>query len=326
MKFIKTICLIAAVVSSMAITNAQNTEIKIHLSDKSVKTITDFDSITLVAPTVVLPISITIDEIHEVWGLYTSSSKDENLTYNVMFVEKDYYDDNYSTDEDVFADDLLYFEELAKGYGMTVAQVIDSYLIYAEDGDFTDWMVELTPNTEYVIWAYGLNNQGEVLTPMTKKVFKTPDVEMINNQITFTLSEDGSLITVTPDDKSLNYICFSAEKSDDATPEMLLKRFQQELSASLYDYLFEGMTVSDALKGVVNKGENDALLGEITAGTYYMVAAYINENGAINSPAFSIEFTATGENESGSVNPLIKALKKDSQVKRHTAKRGMTAR
>lgn len=321
MKIIATTIIVLVSALSSVLYAQKPSEINIYLNDKSVMKFTDVDSISFASKNIESPLSITMDEVNEVWAQYTSACSDPNLTYNIMYLEKRYFD-LYSSDEEVIEEDMIYFQELADAYGMPLKDVLEVFLIYGEDGDFTDWMCELVPEEEYVVWAYGLDSDGNVLSPMITHTFKTPAVEMTDKKIAVTLSEETQSITIEPEDNSLRYIAFHTPKDDSVTDEEIISNMQKEISAGFYDYLAGGATISDALDAISNRGEHIAQLGEITPGSYYMMAAYINETGAINSLVYKVEFTVEGESNI----PSAKAKTLDTKVKRHTTRQRMIAR
>lgn len=328
MRKIFTTAALAVIAGMTTVVNAQNKNMVIHYSDGTTKQykVEDIDSLTFEQKKESQQIALTIDELHEVWAQYTSKAEDPSMTYNVMYLEKSEFD-KYASDEDVIEDDIKYFQELADGYGMELSDIIGMYAIdgsYSADGSWTDWLCDLKPNSEYVIWYYGLDLDGTVTTPMYKNTFKTPAVEKIANKIAINVISEEDIMTVmyTPDTDDMRYTCGYMVKEGENTDEEILNMMQESVSAPFYDYLANGESVTSAIEANTENGTTSIIMERGDESTqYYALAAFVNENGAINSDIFKIAFNGSGATVSAvkgkKTLKQIKTDKKPAKVKRH---------
>ena len=104
---------------------------------------------------------------------FTATPSDKEMLYMVNLSTKAYIDENgLDSDEALFADEVDYFTWLGSQYEMTYQEVFD---ILANTGDLTDGFDDLDPETEYVLYAYGLDENYGLATPIARIVFTTPE-------------------------------------------------------------------------------------------------------------------------------------------------------
>lgn len=139
---------------------AQSERVTVTLNDGTSQTFAaqSIDSITFSdSKAEAQAISCSLDKVESVYMQFTTMPTDAVDGYNVMYLEKSEFDDTYKSDKEVVDDDLKYFSELATYYGMTLAEVIDAFLYH---GEYTEWICGLKPDTDYVLWYYGLSTDG----------------------------------------------------------------------------------------------------------------------------------------------------------------------
>lgn len=140
------------------------------------------------------PTSITID--------ITASHPD--MTWIPMVTYKEYWDQKPS-DEDVFISDLAYFEYLADNAGITREEfLVDMLGMGSQEGIVIDG---LTPNTEFVIYAYGLTADGERTTDIVAREATTEKPYEGDITFDFDIKEEDYIMefVVTPSHKGVNY-------------------------------------------------------------------------------------------------------------------------
>jgi len=122
---------------------------------------------------------LSVSELKPTSVKVACTPKDLYMPYVCMLIEKKIFDNNLGSDEALQNDNLAYFEYEAEENECTLYDVLNSFVITGElEPDLVD---ELTPNTEYYLYAYGLDYRGVSKTGVTKIEFKTPaypDVEM----------------------------------------------------------------------------------------------------------------------------------------------------
>lgn len=140
------------------------------------------------------PTSITID--------ITASHPD--MTWIPMVTYKEYWDQKPS-DEDVFISDLAYFEYLADNAGITREEfLVDMLGMGSQEGIVIDG---LTPNTDFVIYAYGLTADGERTTDIVAREATTEKPYEGDITFDFDIKEEDYIMefVVTPSHKGVNY-------------------------------------------------------------------------------------------------------------------------
>lgn len=140
------------------------------------------------------PTSITID--------ITASHPD--MTWIPMVTYKEYWDQKPS-DEDVYISDLAYFEYLADNAGITREEfLVDMLGMGSQEGIVIDG---LTPNTEFVIYAYGLTADGERTTDIVAREATTEKPYEGDITFDFDIKEEDYIMefVVTPSHKGVNF-------------------------------------------------------------------------------------------------------------------------
>lgn len=254
--------------------------------------------------------------MHEYWGEFSTSPKDDELTYNMMWLEKSAFD-QYASTADVVKDDLQYYQELADGYGMTLEQVLSYSLV---SGPWTDWMggtddnasLTVVPGKQYVIWAYGLNTKGEQTTPFESLTVNSPALQLIKEKpVIKDVTVDGTTInmTVTPDNADRRYITYCLPKSAVKSVDELGLKAQADYVNTLIEYFINGEELQSVLDGFSWKGaeETASFAQNMEAQTeYYVVTAYINDAFTLISPV-EWKLVKTGDAKAASAVAPVKA-------------------
>lgn len=146
-----------------------------------------------------------------------SIETDGELTYFINIEEKSVWD-QYAGEEDVFAHDMELFQWNADGWGISLeAWMREEFgsikyatpyhmFMYVQDG--VRGTVYLKNNTEYVVYAYGINAEGERLTDLYSIETATVDYDQ-SNPVTFDIdiSITGNLgsFKISPSDDNQLY-------------------------------------------------------------------------------------------------------------------------
>lgn len=146
-----------------------------------------------------------------------SIETDGDLTYFINIEEKSVWD-QYAGEEDVFAHDMELFQWNADGWGISLeAWMREEFgsikyatpyhmFMYVQDG--VRGTVYLKNNTEYVVYAYGINAEGERLTDLYSIETATVDYDQ-SNPVTFEIdiSITGNLgsFKISPSDDNQLY-------------------------------------------------------------------------------------------------------------------------
>ena len=121
-----------------------------------------------------------------------SIETDGNLTYFINIEEKAVWD-QYAGEEDVFAHDRELFQWNADGWGISLESWLREefgtikyatpyhMFMYVQDG--VRGTVYLENNTEYVVYAYGINGNGEILTDLYSVETATTDYDLSRDEV-----------------------------------------------------------------------------------------------------------------------------------------------
>lgn len=146
-----------------------------------------------------------------------SIETDGNLTYFINIEEKAVWD-QYAGEEDVFAHDKELFQWNADGWGISLESWLREefgtikyatpyhMFMYVQDG--VRGTVYLENNTEYVVYAYGINGNGEILTDLYSVETATTDYDLSNPvsfDISIDITENFGSFRISPDDDNQQY-------------------------------------------------------------------------------------------------------------------------
>lgn len=258
----------------------------LHLKDltKQIIPVATIDSISFEnnEPEEKAPFKVELLNISELYAEFVITPDDPSMTYNMMCEPKAVIDE-YPNDDAIVADDKIFYQELADGYGMTLAELLQYFLISEE---YCDFHTGLLPNTEYVMYAYGMSTEGEKTTPMMKVYFTTKDVQHVNNKIAIDAKMTNDVIeaTYTPDDNNMYYTAglFSAQDVTDLST--INEKLQQSISNAIIDYLLGEVPLSEYIEDSASKGQTTGRFeGADPNGIYYLVAAYLDDECGICS-------------------------------------------
>lgn len=311
---------------------AQNENMLVHLKDGSVQrfSVDQVDSVSFSSSSSEKDmLNIRVDEVGQLFAAYSAHPVNEDDTYNVMYLSKAEYD-QYKSEDDVLSDDLLFFSQYADYYGMTLSEFL-SQVLYS--GEMSDYVTGIVPDQDYVIWGYGLDTNGNVTYPFRKLTFHTLPVEKKDGNIAVnvTYATDGTpTVTFTPDDENRRYI--SGFVADTLTDSAIVDLINQNTSNSLYDYFSDDSSLSDAVADLTDKGGRTMQLSGVSAGeTYYAVAAYVSDGGAVESTLCKASIavnsssatSAKGVKSLRSVAPAVPTTVHRLLPKRMTLQRGL---
>ncbi len=132
--------------------------------------------------------------------------QDEDLEYVVLFADKKHFIANgIDTREELLADDLAMLREYANYYGITIREFLEG-MKWLTKGDMEGYKVtNLYPATEYVVYCYGVNVEGdnyEATTEVYYEVITTtaPELQEVEFDIEATVNGNSVAVTITPND------------------------------------------------------------------------------------------------------------------------------
>lgn len=131
---------------------------------------------------------------------------DKELEYVVLFAEKKHFIANgIDTREELLADDLAMLRQYADYYGITIREFLEG-MKWITKGDKEGYKVtNLYPATEYVVYCYGVNIEGENYEATTEVYYEVitttaPKLQDIDFDIKANIVGNSVAITITPND------------------------------------------------------------------------------------------------------------------------------
>lgn len=132
--------------------------------------------------------------------------EDKELEYVVLFAEKKHFIANgIDTREELLADDLALLRQYADYYDITIREFLEG-MKWITKGDKEGYKVtNLYPATEYVVYCYGVNVEGENYEATTEVYYEVitttaPKLQDIDFDIKANIVGNSVAITITPND------------------------------------------------------------------------------------------------------------------------------
>ena len=146
---------------------------------------------------------VTLTSVHSGDIFLTIEPTDKEATYWYSLQVKE---DMPETDEAIYATDLDYFNYISQYYGISLQELLSDNLQY---GDL-QWRYQgLEPNTEYVLYMYGITANGEPTTPVNQTLVKTTKVEQLDCEFDILVGDNVTSrsfsITIIPSDDTVAY-------------------------------------------------------------------------------------------------------------------------
>ena len=244
-------------------------------------------------PVVMEDFTVTLTSIHSGDVFLTIEPENKEMTY---WYQLQVTEDMPETDEEILASDMDYLNYMAEYYGTPLAQLLADNLL---TGDI-EWRYQyLEPNTEYVLYMYGMNINGEALTTVNKLSFKTTKVEQLD--CTFDILPGDNItansfsITIIPSDDTVAYYF-------DVFPAWMYEEYCLSDAANIPAFMAEyipalasenNVTVSYAVGAISNYGTiaHDFTLedGIEANSSYFVFAVGIGADGTTTTEAEVVE-------------------------------------
>ena len=239
--------------------------------------------------------TVTLTSLHAGDVFFTIEPKDKEMTYWYALQIKE---EMMETSEETIAADLEYFYTVAEYYGFSLHELLSDNLVAGDK----NWMYNsLSPRTEYVLYMYGINPDGEALTDVEKVTFTTPAVGKVDCDFEMVVGDNITAtsfsVTIVPSDNTVGYFF-------DVFPAAMYEEYclsdPANLPAFIADYIpslaaENGYTVP-ATVGVISA--YGAITQDFTsedgieaANTYYVFAIGLGADGTATTDAKVISVT-----------------------------------
>ena len=145
-----------------------------------IKFVGDFESdfVIPVSQDKLASIDLTIGSVTFNTVDFATVPSDKEMLYIVTYDSPNYVN-QFGNDEDFFAAEMEYYAYLGNKYDMTLEEVISKL---SSVGDVEDYF-EMDPDTEWVVYAYGLTSDGVLLTPIVKQTVHTDALKFAGTAI-----------------------------------------------------------------------------------------------------------------------------------------------
>ena len=244
-------------------------------------------------PVVMEDFTVTLNHVHSGDVFLTIEPEDKEMAYWYQLQVKE---DMPETDEEIIASDMEYLNYIADYYGTSLVQLLADNLL---KGDL-EWRYQyLEPNTEYVLYMYGMDIEGQATTTVNQLTFKTTKVEQLD--CTFDILAGDNItansfsITIIPSDDTVAYYY-------DVFPAWMYEEYCLSDAANIPAFMAEylpalaaenSVTVAYAVGAISNYGTiaHDFTLedGIEANSSYFIFAIGIGADGTTTTEAEVIE-------------------------------------
>ena len=126
------------------------------------------------------PLALTVEDVDAVSVTFSVATLDENTTWIGQIVGKDWFEEYDS--EQLINEDMHYYDGVAREQGISLEEYLSSVLSRGSYSGIR--MSGLDPQTEYVVYIYGLTPKGEVTTRVISQSFTT-EAPYAGNDVTY---------------------------------------------------------------------------------------------------------------------------------------------
>ena len=214
--------------------------------------------------------------------------EDKDMEYIVFVSEKSYFENNNIADKEaLLADDYTYFQNQASQFGMNIRDFLFK-AGWLNSGDYMNLKgSSLTPNTEYIVYCYGVRFEGnfyEATTNVNYTVIKTTAPAMFDIEFDVQCKTTGNLVEFSIDPGSYDgyyyAYCFTnlqegyIEQGKTMTDEQITALRNKAYRDFLYYIENEEMSIDEfCMKG------NTSFAERLSPMEYYMIAVFaVNED------------------------------------------------
>ena len=131
----------------------------------------------------VAPLTLTVEKADATSVTFSVAALDEEMTWIGQIVGKDWYE-NFTTEE-ILNEDMRYYNGVANEMGISLEEYLSGVLSRGSHSNIR--MSGLDPETEYVVYTYGLSSIGEVTTRVFHAEFAT-EAPYEGNDVTYDIN------------------------------------------------------------------------------------------------------------------------------------------
>lgn len=222
-------------------------------------------------PFAIIPGSSTTGEIS--WSVIPP---DDNLTFVNMITDKATWE-SFSTYEEYMQYDIQYFQDLAAERGMSYEEFLSKNVL--KKGRIDDSAKDLSPDTEYIVYAYGMDSTGRILTGMYYAETATLPVEDTDVTFELTVTQEFPFATISAVPSRDDVYYLMDVYNGTGTPEEITEAYQEMLNEVVYMVSAFGMSVYEYMMDTafIGPATSDPIqVGQVTEFTAFAVAVDVN--------------------------------------------------
>lgn len=216
---------------------------------------------------------------------------DNEKPYVAMIIDKAYFEE-FDSEDAYIDDDLSWFEEVAQNEGLTLAEFLAERL---NVGVLEASEKELVPNTPYLLYAYHLTYEGEVISDMEYVEFTTKSPEKVEISYEVEVSDitfSGATVNVTTSDPKAPYFVNVLSENDVEYFGGVEVAWEAQLVALRDYYLGYGKTPAEMIANLCFVGNKSLTVDKLSAGTkYYAYAMGVDEDFFANTEVEYVAFS-----------------------------------
>lgn len=232
---------------------------------------------------------IYIDKVTETEAEIYWFPEDQNMTYINGINFKENLDKYSGRENEYIIDEINNLKAEAKAKNIEYKEYVKQFV---QKGDKGIKRTQLEPGRAYCAYAYGVNEDGEPVTPLTVERFSTRSVDMIDCSFSFkanSITSESLVATITPSKSDVRYYCgimpkreYDSYGSDAALQEAVRKAIDEEIWFTEW-YSGRKLYWSDFTK----IGEASIEKFELYSDTeYYIYAFGLEDQGLITTPLY----------------------------------------
>ena len=214
----------------------------------------------------------------------------EEMPYVIMIVDKASFD-AFESVEAYIADDLAWFDQIALGMGISLEDYLATILTTGVKEDSAEG---LSPDTEYYLYAYHLTAEGEVVSDLVYKAFKTAALDKSDATFEVSVSDIGyneATINVVPSSTTATYFVNIMSEEQLAYFGEGAEAYVNHLVALRDYYLGMNATTEQMIANLCFAGAKSLTIDDLTSGIkHYAYAIGVDDDFLPNTEAFVVEF------------------------------------
>lgn len=209
----------------------------------------------------------------------------------------------FEEDDLLFEDVISYYRKMAEGYGMTLAAVLEQFLV---TGVYEDKVSGLESGADYCVFAFGVSvsgNEAERTTPIARAQVTTKTVEKVNVKFDINVEAEytgtgaGAVadVQVKPDDTQIKYHCGLLTQMDfDINGAAMPDAAEGYFRSLINYYIYSEYTTEEIYDLVAINGNFSKKYDCEPKSNYWVVAFAVDEQLNIVSDIAYEEFQAPG--------------------------------